>query len=87
VVETARRELGGIDVLVNNAAYQLNHETIEEISDEEWDYTFALNVGAMFRLCREAVGVSRVDRSSTRRRSTPISRSRPCCRTRRPRAR
>jgi NAD(P)-dependent dehydrogenase (short-subunit alcohol dehydrogenase family) len=57
VVETAVRELGGIDVLVNNAAYQMNHETIEEITDEEWDYTFAVNVGAMFRLCREAVRV------------------------------
>jgi NAD(P)-dependent dehydrogenase (short-subunit alcohol dehydrogenase family) len=57
VIDTAQRELGGIDVLVNNAAYQMTHETIEEITDEEWDYTFAVNVGAMFRLCREAARV------------------------------
>ncbi len=36
VVATAVERLGGLDVLVNNAAYQMTHETIEEISDEEW---------------------------------------------------
>jgi NAD(P)-dependent dehydrogenase (short-subunit alcohol dehydrogenase family) len=55
VVERAVQEFGRIDVLVNNAAYQMTHETIEEITDEEWDYTFDVNIGAMFRLCREAV--------------------------------
>ena len=34
------REFGKVDILVNNAAYQMNHETLEEISDEEWAYTF-----------------------------------------------
>jgi NAD(P)-dependent dehydrogenase (short-subunit alcohol dehydrogenase family) len=55
VVDRAVDEFGHIDVLVNNAAFQMTHESLEEITDEEWDYTFAVNIGAMFRLCRAAV--------------------------------
>jgi NAD(P)-dependent dehydrogenase (short-subunit alcohol dehydrogenase family) len=55
VVPKALEELGGIDVLVNNAAYQMTHDTLEEISDEEWDLTVGLNLGAMFTLCKDAV--------------------------------
>ncbi len=56
VVDRAVREFGGIDILVNNAAYQMMHKSLEEISDEEWDYTFRLNVGAYFYLAKAAVG-------------------------------
>ncbi len=35
VIDKCVAELGGIDILVNNAAYQMTHETIEEISDSE----------------------------------------------------
>ena len=52
VVSEAVKAFGRIDVLVSNAAYQMTHETIEEISDEEWDYTFRTNVSAMFYLCK-----------------------------------
>jgi len=55
VIERAVAEFGRIDVLVNNAAYQMTHETLEEITDEEWDHTFAINIGAMFRLCKAAL--------------------------------
>jgi NAD(P)-dependent dehydrogenase (short-subunit alcohol dehydrogenase family) len=55
VIKTAIDELGGVDILVSNAAYQMTHEALEEISDDEWDYTFDTNVGAMFRLCKAAV--------------------------------
>jgi NAD(P)-dependent dehydrogenase (short-subunit alcohol dehydrogenase family) len=55
IVDRAVEEFGRIDVLVNNAAFQMSHETLEEITDEEWDYTFAVNISAMFRLCRAAV--------------------------------
>jgi NAD(P)-dependent dehydrogenase (short-subunit alcohol dehydrogenase family) len=55
VIDRAVAEFGRVDVLVNNAAYQMTHETLEEITDEEWDYTFATNIGAMFRLCRAAL--------------------------------
>jgi NAD(P)-dependent dehydrogenase (short-subunit alcohol dehydrogenase family) len=55
VVQRAVDELGRIDVLVCNAAFQMSHETIEEISDEEWDHTFATNVSAMFWLVKAAL--------------------------------
>jgi NAD(P)-dependent dehydrogenase (short-subunit alcohol dehydrogenase family) len=55
VVSEAVEELGKIDVLVSNAAYQMTHETLEEVSDEEWEHTFATNVSAMFYLCKAAL--------------------------------
>ncbi|MGW4370525.1 SDR family oxidoreductase [Nocardia takedensis] len=55
VIDRAADEFGKIDVLVSNAAYQMTHETIEEISDEEFDHTFKLNVGAYFHLVKAAL--------------------------------
>jgi len=55
IIPKAVAELGGIDVLVNNAAFQMTHETLDEISDEEWDHTVAVNLSAMFTLCKDAV--------------------------------
>jgi NAD(P)-dependent dehydrogenase (short-subunit alcohol dehydrogenase family) len=55
IIDTAVRELGKVDILVNNAAFQMNHESLDEISDDEWDYTFQTNIGAMFRLVKAAV--------------------------------
>jgi NAD(P)-dependent dehydrogenase (short-subunit alcohol dehydrogenase family) len=55
VVDQTVRELGGLDVLVNNAAFQMTHETVEEISDEEWQHTFDTNITAMFRLVKAAL--------------------------------
>jgi NAD(P)-dependent dehydrogenase (short-subunit alcohol dehydrogenase family) len=55
IVDRATEAFGKIDVLVNNAAYQMTHETIEEISDEEWDHTFRTNVSAMFYLVKAAL--------------------------------
>lgn len=55
IADRAVEEFGRIDVLVNNAAFQMSHEALEEITDDEWDYTFAVNIHAMFRLCRAAV--------------------------------
>ncbi|QBX57644.1 SDR family oxidoreductase [Nocardioides seonyuensis] len=48
-------ELGRVDVLVCNAAYQMTRESLEEIPDEEWDHTIATNLSAMFHLCKAAV--------------------------------
>jgi NAD(P)-dependent dehydrogenase (short-subunit alcohol dehydrogenase family) len=45
----------GIDVLVNNAAYQMSHPSLDEINDDEWDYTFKLNIGAYFYLVKAAL--------------------------------
>ena len=55
IVERAVQEFGKIDVLVNNAAFQMSHDSIEEIPDEEWDYTFQVNITAMFHTCKAAV--------------------------------
>jgi NAD(P)-dependent dehydrogenase (short-subunit alcohol dehydrogenase family) len=46
---------GRIDVLVNNAAYQMSYDSLEEISDAEWDKTFSTNIGAIFRITKAAV--------------------------------
>jgi len=54
IVERAVGELGGVDILVNNAAHQATFEQVEEISDEEWQYTFATNIHAMFYLVKSA---------------------------------
>ncbi|MCA5924268.1 MULTISPECIES: SDR family oxidoreductase [Curtobacterium] len=55
VIDRAVSELGGLDVLVNNAAFQMSHETLEEISDEEWDHTIATNLSAYFHLVKAAL--------------------------------
>ncbi|WP_026616612.1 SDR family oxidoreductase [Ensifer aridi] len=55
IVETAVKELGGIDILVNNAAHQASFKNIEDISDEEWELTFRVNIHAMFYLTKAAV--------------------------------
>jgi NAD(P)-dependent dehydrogenase (short-subunit alcohol dehydrogenase family) len=45
-------EFGGVDILVNNAAFQRTYAEFEDISDAEFEETFRVNVFAMFRLCR-----------------------------------
>ncbi|XYJ08385.1 SDR family oxidoreductase [Telluria sp. B2] len=55
IVDRAVQEFGRIDVLVNNAAFQMTHDSLEEIPDEEWDYTFKVNITAMFHICKAAV--------------------------------
>jgi NAD(P)-dependent dehydrogenase (short-subunit alcohol dehydrogenase family) len=55
IIARTVEEFGRVDVLVNNAAFQMNHETLEEIPDDEWDYTFATNISAMFHLVKAAV--------------------------------
>lgn len=48
-------ELGRIDILINNAAFQSTHERIEDFSAEEIERTFRTNVFAAFYLCRAAL--------------------------------
>jgi NAD(P)-dependent dehydrogenase (short-subunit alcohol dehydrogenase family) len=55
IIDRAVTEFGRIDVLVSNAAFQMSHNSLEEISDEEWDHTLATNLSAMFHLCKAAV--------------------------------
>ncbi len=46
---------GRLDVLVNNAAYQMTYPSLDAITDDEWDKTFDTSIGAMFRISRAAV--------------------------------
>jgi NAD(P)-dependent dehydrogenase (short-subunit alcohol dehydrogenase family) len=55
IVARTAEALGGLDILVNNAAHQDTFSAIEEISDEEWQKTFAVNIHAMFYLTKAAV--------------------------------
>jgi NAD(P)-dependent dehydrogenase (short-subunit alcohol dehydrogenase family) len=55
LVERTRGEFGKIDILVNNAAYQMTYASLDEIGDEEWDHTFRTNIYSMFYLSKGAV--------------------------------
>ncbi len=55
IIDRAVSQLGGIDILVNNAAHQASFSDIGDISDEEWELTFRTNIHAMFYLTKAAV--------------------------------
>ncbi|MEG3163004.1 SDR family oxidoreductase [Sphingomonas sp. PB2P19] len=55
LVARANRELGGLDILVNNAAYQQSKASIAEITAEQFDRTMKTNVYAMFHICKAAI--------------------------------
>lgn len=55
IVAKTVAQFGRIDVLVNNAAFQMTHFSLEEITDEEWVRTFDINITAIFRICKAAL--------------------------------
>ncbi len=55
LVETAVSQLGGLDILVNNAAFQRTYDDIGDITADEWDATFRTNIYAPFFLSKAAV--------------------------------
>jgi NAD(P)-dependent dehydrogenase (short-subunit alcohol dehydrogenase family) len=55
IVAKAVEAFGRIDVLVNNAAYQKCADSIDEISEDDWEHHFAVNVHAMFYLIKASV--------------------------------
>jgi NAD(P)-dependent dehydrogenase (short-subunit alcohol dehydrogenase family) len=55
VVRRAVEALGGLDLLVNNAAYQQSKEDILEISDEQFVRTYETNVFHVFRFSKAAI--------------------------------
>jgi NAD(P)-dependent dehydrogenase (short-subunit alcohol dehydrogenase family) len=54
-VERTLRELGRLNLLVNNAAWQQHQERLEDISDEQWDRTFKTNIYGYFYLTKAAL--------------------------------
>ena len=55
VIARTVAEFGRVDVLVSNAAFQMDHDSIEDVPDDEWGFTFRTNVEAMFHLVKAAV--------------------------------
>jgi NAD(P)-dependent dehydrogenase (short-subunit alcohol dehydrogenase family) len=55
LVERAFKEFGQLDILVNNAAFQMSYPSITEMPSEEFDRAFRTNVYAMFYLCKAAI--------------------------------
>jgi NAD(P)-dependent dehydrogenase (short-subunit alcohol dehydrogenase family) len=55
LVDRAVQEFGRLDILVNNAAFQRTHQSIQEVPSDEFEYTFRTNIFAMFYLCKAAL--------------------------------
>ena len=55
IIDRAVKEFGKVDILVNNAAFQMTHESIEEITTEEFDRTLKTNLYAMFWLTKAVI--------------------------------
>jgi NAD(P)-dependent dehydrogenase (short-subunit alcohol dehydrogenase family) len=55
VVERTLQTFGKLDILVNNAAFQQHQESLQELSDEQWDRTFRTNIYAYFRVTKAAL--------------------------------
>ncbi|WP_225783230.1 SDR family oxidoreductase [Xenophilus sp. Marseille-Q4582] len=54
-VQRTRDELGGLHILVNNAAFQLHAQSIADLDDARWDMTLRTNIGGYFHMARAAV--------------------------------
>ncbi len=54
-VEKTIDKLGKLDILVNNAAFQQHQESLEEITEEQWDRTFKTNIYGYFYMTKAAL--------------------------------
>jgi NAD(P)-dependent dehydrogenase (short-subunit alcohol dehydrogenase family) len=54
LVKQTVEQLGGIDIIVNNAAFQMSRNSLQEITSEEWEKTFRTNIYPMFYICKTA---------------------------------
>jgi NAD(P)-dependent dehydrogenase (short-subunit alcohol dehydrogenase family) len=54
-VERTVQKLGGLDILVNNAAYQESQKSVEDIANEQWEHTFRVNIFGYFYMARAAL--------------------------------
>lgn len=55
LVQRAVSDLGRLDILVNNAAFQATHERLEDLTAEELDRTFRTNIYSMFYMAKAAI--------------------------------
>jgi NAD(P)-dependent dehydrogenase (short-subunit alcohol dehydrogenase family) len=55
VVEQTVEEFGKLDILVNNAAFQQHQESLEDVTEEQWDHTFKTNIYAYFYMAKAAL--------------------------------
>jgi NAD(P)-dependent dehydrogenase (short-subunit alcohol dehydrogenase family) len=54
-VEKTVEVLGGLDILVSNAAHQARKSTLEKVTNEEFDLTYKTNIYCLFRLAKAAL--------------------------------
>ena len=54
-VEQTVNELGRLDILVNNAAFQQHQENLEEVTEEQWEHTFRTNIFGYFYMAKAAL--------------------------------
>lgn len=55
LVKAAADRFGKLDILVNNGAFQVSHDELEDIPDEEWEQIFRVNMHSQFYLSKAAV--------------------------------
>jgi NAD(P)-dependent dehydrogenase (short-subunit alcohol dehydrogenase family) len=55
IIAKTIEDFGRLDILVNNAAFQMSRDSLEETPDGEWDRTFATNISSIFHLCKAAL--------------------------------
>ena len=54
-VEQTVEEFGGLDILVNNAAFQKHQESLEDLTEEQWEKTFRTNIFGYFYMVKAAL--------------------------------
>jgi NAD(P)-dependent dehydrogenase (short-subunit alcohol dehydrogenase family) len=54
-VEQTVKEFGGLDILVNNAAFQQHQKSLEDVTEEQWDRTFKTNIYGYFYMTKAAL--------------------------------
>lgn len=62
-IADAMAAMGGIDTLVNNAGIGGGNAPVEEVTDENWDRSLAVNLTGMFNCVREVVPALKAQRS------------------------
>jgi len=55
LVDQTVKEFGKLDILVNNAAFQQHQESLEEVTEEQWDRTFKTNIYGYFHMTKAAL--------------------------------